>query len=126
MYYAFNQESIFLEAATFAESNDLTLIGEFGDIREEEGSDLDDVIDSLMYWIEEEEVKHIMITSLVSLSRNVIEAIKIKDKLHSMGICVWLMITCSRTLNDDGTVNELTDKVFTLLKENYYFENKYK
>jgi hypothetical protein len=124
IYYGFNEESVFLEAATFAESNDLTLIGEFGDIREDDGSDMDYVIDGLMYWIEEEEVEHIMITSLVAFGRNVIEAIKIKDELHSMGVCVWLMNTCSRTLNDDGTVNEIAEKVFTLLKENYYFENK--
>ena len=117
MYYAFNEESIFLEAAHFAESNNLTLIGEFGDIREEEDSDLDYVIDSLMYWIEEEEVEHLIVSSFASLGRDIIEAIKVKNQLHSMGICVWLMNTCTRTLNDDGTVNELADSVFTMLKK---------
>ena len=64
-----------------------------------------------------EDSKISLIRKVIEKPERIIEAIKIKDKLHSMGICVWLMITCSRTLNDDGTVNELTDKVFTMLKK---------
>ena len=117
MYYAFNEESTFIESAHFAESNGLTLLGEFGDTREEDNLDVDDVIDSLMYWIEEEEVEHLIVSSFASLGRNIIEAIKVKNQLHSIGVCVWLMNTCTRTLNDDGTVNELADNVFTMLKK---------
>ena len=122
IYYGLNEEineESVPDAETFAKSNDLTLIGL-------EIMDIDYVIDDLMCWIEEEEVEHIMISSLVAFSRNLIEAIKIVDELHSMGVCVWLMITCTRTLNDDGTVNEIAERMFKGLKENYYFENKYK
>lgn len=113
IYYRSNEESVFLEAASFVERNDLTLIGEIGD-----------EIDSLMYWIEEEEVEHIIVTSLLSLGRTVIEAIEVKNQLDSMDICLWLMNTNTRTINDDGTVNEISDLVFKKLKAYADFENR--
>lgn len=123
IYYRSNEESVFLEAASFVERNDLTLIGEIGDEREEDNSDVGGFIDSLMYWIEEEEVEHIIVTSLVSLGRTVIEAIEVKNQLDSMGICLWSMNTNTRTINDDGTVNEISDLVFKKLKAYADFEN---
>lgn len=113
IYYRSNEESVFLEAASFVERNDLTLIGEIGD-----------EIDSLMYWIEEEEVEHVIVTSLLSLGRTVIEAIEVKNQLDSMDICLWLMNTNTRTINDDGTVNEISDLMFKKLKAYADFENR--
>lgn len=100
----------------FAERNDIEITGVFNE--EMSGATRTDTrpgFIELSKFIEENNIKLILVSEVSRLGRNTVQALQTMEELHANGVCVYVHQSGSYTLRPDGTVEPTTELLLTVM-----------